>query len=330
MTVTPETNATLPEIARVLAGADDILVCGHASPDGDCIGSTLGMVHGLRALGKRVCGLVVDPVPHALRFLPGADELTVADEFEGVCGCFVAVDVPDLKRMGEAAAALHEAAALTVRIDHHAVPARYSDYSHTDPDAVSASSLVWEVLGHLGVQTPNAATCCYAGLMTDSGRFTFSNTDERAFRLAAEMVACGAVPSAIAASLYENERLQALQLEARAFSRMEMDGEAGWAITYLTREDFAEFGADKADAEGVVDFIRRLGEVRALCCLREQEGKVRLSFRAKDDVDVREIARGFGGGGHKAAAGATLEMPLAEAYALVKAALVEACTREAR
>ena len=329
MTVTPQTNASLAEIARALAGADDVVVCGHTSPDGDCIGSTLALVHGLRALGKRATGIAVDPVPQSLRFLPGADELVLAKDFAGACGCFAAVDVPDLKRLGEAAAALHEAAALTVRIDHHAVPERHSEFSHTDPDAVSTTSLTWEVLGHLGVQTPKAATCCSAGLMTGSGRFTFNNTDERAFRLAAEMVACGACPSEIAASLYENERMQALQLEARAFSRMEMDAEAGWAITYLTREDFAEFDAEKADAEGVVDFIRRLGCVRALCCLREQEGKVRLSFRAKDDVNVRDVAIRFGGGGHRAAAGATVELPLEEVYAQVKVALAEACRRDA-
>lgn len=328
MTVTPQTNATLAEIARVLAAADDVVVCGHASPDGDCIGSTLALVHGLRALGKQAWGLVVDPLPQAMGFLPGADELVLPRDFAGACGCFVAVDVPDLKRMGEAAAALHEAAPVTVRIDHHAVPARYSRYSHTDPAATSASTLVWEVLGHLGAQTPHAATCCYAGLMTDSGRFTFNNTDERAFRLAAEMVACGACPSEVAVALYENERLQALQLEARAFSRLELDAEAGWAMTYLTCDDFAEFGAVKADAEGVVDFIRRLGCVRALCCLREQDGKVRLSFRAKDDVNVREIAIRFGGGGHVAAAGATVEAPLAEVSQQVKAALAEACRRD--
>ncbi|MBR2790272.1 MAG: DHH family phosphoesterase [Eggerthellaceae bacterium] len=184
MTVTPQTNTTLAEIAKVLSGADDVVVCGHVSPDGDCIGSTLAVVHGLRSLGKRAFGVVADPVPHTLRFLPGADELAPAADFAGACVCFVAVDVPDLRRMGNGAAALHGKAPLTVRIDHHAVPERYSDYSYTDPDAVSTTSLVWEVLGLMGAQTAEAATCCYAGLMTDSGRFTFSNTDERAFRLA--------------------------------------------------------------------------------------------------------------------------------------------------
>ena len=327
MSATPQTNTTLPEIAEVLRATDDVVVSGHVSPDGDCVGSTLAVVNGLHALGKRVQGLVADPIPQSLRFLPGAEELRVADGFAGACACYVAVDVPNLKRMGEAAAALHEAAEVTVRIDHHAVPDRYSAYSYTDPDAVSASSLVWELLGYLGVQTPEVATCCYAGLMTDSGRFTFSNTDERAFRLAAEMVAAGANPASIAAALYEHERMQALQLEVRAFSRVEIS-EAGWALTYLTKEDFDEFGAEKADAEGVVDFIRRLARVRMLCCLREQDGKVRLSFRAKDDADVREIACGFGGGGHRAAAGATAQGPLAEVYAQVKAAFKEACRRD--
>ena len=325
MAVTPQTNATLAEIARILADADDVCVCGHVSPDGDCTGSTLAVVQGLRALGKRVRGLSVDPVPQNLMFLPGAGDLIRPDGFRGVCACFVAVDVPDMKRLGEDAAAMHDAAALTVRIDHHAYDVRVSDCSYTDPDAASTTMLVWEMLGYLGVQTPEVAACCYAGLVTDTGRFSFANTDEAALKAATSMVAAGAHPAEVSAELYENDRLQALQIEMRAFERLELDRELGYALTYLTQDDFAEFGADKSDAEGVVDLVRRLGEVRVLCCLREQDAAVRLSFRAKDGIDVRAIARTFGGGGHTAASGATLHLPLSEAYAQVKDALQKAC-----
>ena len=325
MAATPQTNASLAEIARILAEADDVCVCGHTSPDGDCIGSTLAVVNGLRLLGKRVTGFSVDPVPGNLAFLPGADDLVRPGEYAGTCACFVAVDVPDMKRLGEDAAALHDAASTTVRIDHHAYHERLSGYSYTDPDAASTTMLVWEMLAHLGARTTVTATCCYAGLVTDTGRFSFSNTDGAALDAAAQMVAAGAVPSEIAANLYEHDRLQALQIEMRAFERMELDSDLGYALTYLTRDDFDEFDADKSDAEGVVDCIRRLADVRVLCCLREQDGKVRLSFRAKDSIDVREIARRFGGGGHVAASGATAEAPLAEVYTQVKAALQEAC-----
>ena len=325
--VTPQTNTTLEEIARLLKDADDVVICGHTSPDGDCIGSTLALVHGLRSLGKRVQGLVVDPVPENLLGIPGAEELELAAQWQGSASCFVAVDVPDLKRMGSAAAAIHEAAPLTIRVDHHAVDERYSRYSYTDPDAVSTTVLVWELLEHLEARKPEAAECCYAGLVTDSGRFEFQNTDERAFCAAAQMVAAGVDPARVSAYLYERDRLQSLQVEMRAFERMELDTQLGYAMTYLTAEDFREFNADKSDAEGVVDLLRRLKDVRVLCCLREQDGKVRLSFRSKCAIDVREIARGFGGGGHVAASGATLEYPLAEAYARVKEALVEACRR---
>ena len=326
MAVTPQTNTTLAELAEVLFALDDIVVCGHVSPDGDCIGSALAVVNALRESGKRATALSADPIPESLAFLPGAADIVLTCDYTGPVGCFFAVDVPDLARLGTAGAALHASAPVTLRLDHHAYPERVSDYSYTAPDAVSATTLVWEMLGHQVERSAAVATCCYAGLVTDSGRFEFQNTDERAFRLAAEMIAVGVNPGRVTAELYENERLAALQLEMRAFERMELDAELGYALTYLTAADFAEFDAVKADAEGVVNLIRRLRDVRVLCCLREQDDTVRLSFRAKSDIDVREIAQRFGGGGHVAASGATMHVPLAEAYAQVKAALREACS----
>lgn len=323
MAVTPQTNVSIAGIAEVLRHADDIVVCGHQSPDGDCVGSTLALVHGLRALGKRAHGLAVDAVPPNLRFLPGADALASPESFTGVCACFVAVDVPNLVRM-KGAAALHEAADATVRIDHHAHPERVSAYSYTDPDAASCSVLVWEVLGALGAQTAEAATCCYAGLVTDTGRFSYQNADAHAFAAAAEMIAAGANPAAVCNALFEHACIQELQLEARALEYLVVDAR-GFGITYLSRTDFAEFGATAADAEGVVDHLRRIGAVDVLCCLREQDGVVRASFRAKNSVDVAAVARSFGGGGHVAAAGATLTCSLPEALTQVRAALEEAC-----
>ncbi len=324
MAVTPQTNTTLAELAALLRETDDIVVCGHQSPDGDCIGSTLGLVNGLRHLGKRAFGLAVDPVPENLLFLPGAEELRAPEEFAGECACFVAVDVPNLARM-KGAAALHEAAALTLRVDHHAYPERVSDYSYTDPDAVSASVLVWELLGHLGAQTPQAATCCFTGTVTDSGRFSYQNANAQAFTAAGEMIAAGAQPSLVSKSLFEADRLQVLQIEARALEHLTIYAEGNFGITYLSAADFAEFDAVPADAEHVVDNLRRVKALQVLCCLREQGDVVRASFRAKNEVDVSAVARTFGGGGHVPAAGATLECALDEARVRVYDALKKVC-----
>ncbi len=324
MAVTPQTNTTLEELAARMAHADNFVICGHQSPDGDCLGATLALVCGLRSLGKHATGLVVDTPPENLLFLPGADELVSPAEFSGVCDCFIAVDVPDIKRMKDAGP-LHEAAPLTLRIDHHANPERVSDYSYTDSSAVSASSLVWEVCGYLGVQTRDVATCCYAGMVTDSGRFAFQNTDERTFRLAAQMIATGVDVAWVTNNIYESDRVQSLQLEARALEHLTYVPEGHFGITTLSQEDFAEFDAVPADAENVVNSLRRIKDLQVICYLREQDGSVRASFRAKNDVDVSAIARKFGGGGHVPAAGATLSCSLPEAVEQVYAALYEAC-----
>lgn len=324
MSVTPQTNISLEGIARVLREQDVFVVCGHISPDGDCIGSTLALVCALRSLGKRACGLVAGEVPRMLRFLPGADELVPAGDFSGACACFVGVDVPNTERLGKAAA-IHDRAPLTLCIDHHAYPKRLSTYSYTDPDAVSATLLIWEIAGLLGVQTTDVATACYTGLVTDSGRFQYQNTDARAFEAAAQMVRGGAEPSAICAQLYENDSYAALALESRAFSRLKIDGDLGYALTYLTQRDYDELNASEGDAEGVVNMIRRLGGVRMLCLVREREGAVKLSFRGKGEANVCVIANQFGGGGHISAAGATVEGPIQEVYSQVEAALCKAC-----
>ena len=151
MTVTPQTNTTLSEIASALAERDRFVIGGHVSPDGDCLGSALGLAWALRQLGKQVtCVLARDEEPPSdLMFLPGADGLVPAARFEGPCECFIAVDVPTPERLGDGAR-LHEAAPFTVTVDHHAVPRAMSDLSYTDPDAASTSLLIWELAALLG------------------------------------------------------------------------------------------------------------------------------------------------------------------------------------
>ena len=140
MSVTPQTNADLPAIAQALAERDDIVISGHVSPDGDCLGSQLVLAHALRALGKRAtCVLATDePYDEKLAFMPGMEGMVPASSFEGPVGAFVAVDVPTVERMGDAAA-LHDAAALTVTVDHHAVPTSMADLTYVDPDAAATA-----------------------------------------------------------------------------------------------------------------------------------------------------------------------------------------------
>ena len=307
---------------------DDFVVCGHVSPDGDCLGSQLALAAALRRLGKRVsCVLVKDEPVEAnlLRVLDGAQDLVFAGAYKSAPGAFVGVDVPTRERIGEAACALLDQAPFSFTIDHHTVDATMCDMVYVDPDAASTTMLIWELAGYLGVERTGAvANCCYTGLVTDTGRFQYQNTDERCMRLAAEMVAAGADPASVSREVFQNRTYASMRLEATAIMRAEFSDDGATALGYLTREDFARFGAQKSDAEPVIDALRRIEGVRVACMLREQEDCIRGSLRAKDDTDVSAIARTFGGGGHVAAAGFTLRCTLDDAVAQVRAALAEA------
>lgn len=328
MAVSPQTNCTLAEVANRLCELDDFVVCGHVSPDGDCLGSQLALAAALRRLGKRVtCVLVKDEPVEAnlLRVLDGAQDLVFAGAYKGAPGAFVGVDVPTRERIGEAACALLDQAPFSFTIDHHAVDATMCDMVYVDPDTASTTMLIWELAGYLGVERTGAvANCCYTGLVTDTGRFQYQNTDERCMRLAAEMVAAGADPASVSREVFQNRTYASMRLEATAIMRAEFSEDGATALGYLTREDFARFGAQKSDAEPVIDALRRIEGVRVACMLREQEDCIRGSLRAKNDTDVSAIARTFGGGGHVAAAGFTLHCTLDEAVAQVRAALAEA------
>ena len=328
MAQTPQSNCTLEQMAALLADCDDFVICGHVSPDGDCLGSQLALMCALRRLGKRANVVLVkeDAVDGNLcATLPFVDELVPASQYAGACKTFVGVDVPTRERIGEAACGLLDASEVSFTIDHHAVDTTMCEHVYVDPDAASTTLLIWELASYLGVSREGEfATCCYTGLVTDTGRFQFQNTDERAFCFAAEMVACGAKPAEISRQIFQNRTLASVKLEGVAISRMELDLESGVAITRLGLSDFEACCAVKSDAEPIIDVLRSVAGVRAACVLREQEDCIRGSLRAKDETDVSAVAREFGGGGHVAAAGFTLHCGMEEAFNKVKDAMLKA------
>lgn len=328
MTVTAQTNTTLEEIASVLLKHGSICVCGHTNPDGDCIGSTLALARALRAVGKDVVTLVADdgPVDDAFAFMAGFDGLAPASSFDGPCEAFVAVDAPNDERLGPAGCALRDRSALTVTIDHHAAPAAMSDLSYTDPDAAATTLLVWRLAGLLGLSADDpawrdVAECAYAGLLTDTGRFMFQNTDSASLRAAAQMLDAGACPSRIAQRLFQEKSLAAVRLDALAADHMRIVADGKAALSWISIDDMTAVGARKADSESAVNVIRSIRGIEVACMLKEREDCIRGSLRAKGPVDVASLARKLGGGGHVAAAGFTLHCSLDEALELMQDAL---------
>ena len=328
--LTIENTHTLPALAKELLKCDNFVICGHVNPDGDCLGSQLALAAALRACNKQVTCVLADTasVEGALAAaLPNCESLVSAGEFASKCNTFVSVDVHSKSRIGSDACKLLSAASHTFVIDHHATANESVTGKHyyIDPNAASNTLLIWQLIAQFGIEiTPEIATCCYVGLCTDTGRFQFQNTDALCLRLGAEMLECGVDAAAVAREVFQNRTEASLRLEALAVSKMEVNRKAGYVISYLTKEELQKYGAKSGDTSPIIDALRCTAGIRVACMLRERNGVVRASLRAKDDVDVSKIAQQFEGGGHIAAAGCTLQLPMEDAYAAMKAAITKA------
>lgn len=325
--LTPQSTTTLPEIAACLDTVDSIAICGHINPDGDCIGAQLALFYALQDRGKEVCVLLAknDPIPHNLCFLPGIEFFVPAQECDKNFDCFIAVDVPTLERIGDAAQ-IQKNARITITIDHHAVESCMSMYNYVDPDMPAASLIVWDLLKEMKALNSKSALCALTGLMTDTGRFAYQNTTPGSFVAAAEMMELGADPALISREFFQNRRLASMELEKVMLDRMVFSHQGAFVSSYLLHEDFNRFDAVKADAEVLVDELRSIEGVKIALLLRESDGgSVRGSLRAKDSADVAQVARAFNGGGHVAAAGFTFYGTIYQALDDVSAKVTELC-----
>ena len=329
VTLTPQTNSTLEAIAERLRELDDFVLCGHVSPDGDCIGSMLALAHVLEAAGKKViCTRAsTTPLDPTLSWLPGADGIVPASHVTKHHATFVGLDVPTRDRLGVDAQKLLDGATRTFTIDHHANEATMCEVVYVDPDAASCSIIVWELVKLMTDEIPRAtALCCYNGLVSDTGCFCYQNTDPRAFASASEMIAYDIDPADVARNVYQNRSVASLKLDSLVVQRMRFSVDGLVVVSWITEQDLAALAAVKADVDPLIDTLRSIRGIEVACMLREQDGEVRGSLRAKNDLDISGIARSYGGGGHKAAAGFTLHVPIEEAIALVESdldALVE-------
>jgi phosphoesterase RecJ-like protein len=310
-------------IAETLLAARSVTVCAHVTPDGDAIGSALALALALRSVGVDAVPTLADdrPAPATYAFLDGFDLFRPASELEPP-DVFVALDTPTWARLG-VAEPLGRAASRVIVIDHHTDDACFGDLNLVDASAASTGSIVWRLLPSLGV-TPDAAMAsnCYVALMTDTGRFSYGNTTSQALRDAADMIEAGAKAGGVYRRVYEARSIAALALLGRVLSRITLADGRRVAYSWMTAADLDETGARGEDTENIVDVVRQTGRVDAIAFFKEQPDCVKISLRAKcPTLDVGAIARSLGGGGHFAAAGASLDMPLDQAIATVLALL---------
>ncbi|HWW53820.1 MAG TPA: DHHA1 domain-containing protein, partial [Acidimicrobiales bacterium] len=236
----------------------------------------------------------------------------------------VTFDCGSLGRLGDLAPNARAAAAKgsLVVIDHHRSNDRFGSINLIDADAAASAVLVRRLADRLRWPlTRDAALCLYTGVVTDTGRFQYDNTSPEVFALATELAGFDLPIAALTRQLFEEHRFAYLQLVARCLGRAQLDRDLGFVATWVTDADLVHFGVAVEETEGLIDLLRRAAEARVSCVLKETAGGVRVSLRAVDDVDVGAIAAGFGGGGHRFAAGFTAAGAVDQVLADLRGAL---------
>jgi bifunctional oligoribonuclease and PAP phosphatase NrnA len=319
------TTAELEAVAEAIRSHDRFLVTTHENPDGDALGSLLAMKLALDELGKdSVMYLAGDaPLPREYSWMPLEDlQRKVPDD--AATRVLLALDCANESRLGPDPEVLHSAP-LVVNVDHHHDNSRFGAVNLVVADASSTSEIVRDLLDELGVElTPEIAEALYIALVTDTGRFQYTNTTPKALRLAAELVEAGADVHKIFQGVYESVQFAKLKLLARALERAEVYEGGRLVISYLLRGDFAEVGAAEPYSEGIIDYLRAVEGADMAALIREPpRGDAparRVSLRASaDELDVSKIARASGaGGGHRQAAGFSSNDSIEEITAFIR------------
>ena len=310
-------------IRELIGQARTIAICGHTSPDGDALGSVLGLMEIIESRwpDARVTPLLADDaaVPRIYSFMPRSGELVCAQSYTEDPDLFIAVDLCEMHRLNLAQDVCKRSKKVAI-LDHHpsSIPIA-SDGCVIRSSAAAAGVIITEFAMCLGVDiSESIAQNLMCAVMTDTGRFQYQNSDSEAFEVASLLVNCGASPSDISLNVYQSFRLQFLHLKSLVMGRIMTFEQGRIAYSYATQNDLNRTGADLDESDGLIDVVRSVeGSEIALFLKSVSEHKVRGNLRSKGTLDVSKVARLMGGGGHKAAAGFTFEGDIDEALAAV-------------
>jgi bifunctional oligoribonuclease and PAP phosphatase NrnA len=324
-------DTALEEAARILADADEAVLVCHVNPDADAMGSMLGLAGFLAGRGTKVVAAAPNPLEELPRWvdaLPGREYLVSPGEVPKRPSVLVTLDAADLGRLG-GLVHLVDRAATAIVIDHHRTNPGFGSVNVIDPDAAATAELVFRLIERIGGGFgPEVATCLYAGLVTDTGRFQFEATTPEVLRIAARLREQPFDQAVLSQALYEDNSVPYLRLLGTALDRLAHVEEADLVWTSVSRRDLEEAGVDIQETDDVIDVIRTAREADVAAVLKEQVGGgVKVSMRSRGGTDVAAVAERFGGGGHRLAAGYTSDGSIEETAGRLVDSLREAAAR---
>lgn len=310
--VKPQWRAAAEAIAR----ANSILLVSHIAPDGDAIGSLLGMAGPLRRMGKSVTAAIDDGVPADLRFIPGSD--TVAPRMDaGEFDLLITLDSSDLERIGRAGAYGMAHSKRVINLDHHPTNTRFGDIYLIAPEAVAAVEIVYDFLAYLGEDmSQSTAYALLTGLVTDTQGFRISATNSRTLEIAQDLMRKGAPLSEIMSRTLNRRSYNEVELWKQALPSVRLRD--GLIYASIRQSDLRQVGLEKAGDGGLVSYLVTVDQAKVSIVFKElPEEKVEIGFRAKPGYDVASLALQLGGGGHTLASGCTIEGSLQRAHEIV-------------
>jgi bifunctional oligoribonuclease and PAP phosphatase NrnA len=309
----------LDAAAELVRNARSVYILAHIEPDGDAVGSLLGLGWALKALGKETTLACSDPIPSSLHFLPGSSLVTQKKAVNPEL--VVALDASEPARLGKLFDFTCLGNAPVLVIDHHITNVSFGNVNLVDPTASSAAELVLDLIDRLHVTVnSDIATCLLTGILADTQSFSTSNTTTRSLQAASRLMDAGAPLAEVSRYIFDSKPLAALKVMGRALTDLRIDGRIVW--TQVTQAILNECGANAGNSGGIVNVLAKTRDADIAVVFREQpEGRIEVGIRSIPSLDIAGVAVSLGGGGHPQAAGCVLPGPLSEAQARVLTAL---------
>ena len=302
------------QIAAEIEKRNNFILLSHTMPDGDSIGSLLGLYQGLKAMGKEVSMFLQDPVPAIYHYLQGSDLVLSPGQVRGAIKNVIFLDCADEERAGQDALSIIAGRNFTINIDHHSSNTLFGDINYIQPKAAATAELVYELVKTLGIEiNPPLANALYAAIIQDTGSFHHSNTTSSTFRTAADLLECGVQLETTRIKLFESKSRGDICLLGRALNSIKFspDGKIAWMT--ITYQDAESLGAVDVHPEGIINHTLMVEGVEVGLLFREiAPGQIKIGFRSKGAVDVSKLAIGFSGGGHRQASGAQMDSSMEE------------------
>ncbi|MBF0524870.1 MAG: bifunctional oligoribonuclease/PAP phosphatase NrnA [Deltaproteobacteria bacterium] len=294
----------MESIINALREYDRFLICTHTEPDGDALGSVLALTEGLSLMGKQVTPYLEDRPTAQLRFLPGLEQISYHLNEITNYDVGIILDCGELERTGRNASRIGQIR-LLINIDHHQPRAQTGHLRLIDPSSSCTGEIIYRLLARLNQPiTRNMALNLYTAIVTDTGSFTYSNTNQATFDMAGDLVARGVNPPEVSAHLYQSYPASRMKILSRALETIELTGHGRVAFMIVTQDMVKETGAGPNDTFGFIDFPRSISGVRLAVLFREVDpGIYNVSLRSKGQLNVAALAGRHGGGGHTNAAG---------------------------